>query len=230
VRPVVAQNIWPWIGAYEGLYCSDGSLFQWLGLDVLGRPCTALGVDLPSPAAMGAIRWRHGRDSTSPQATPDEVAHEWARVYSMADVDPDGSRHCPDGAASSKFRDSTHLYFDVPSLYAWCANKADQIEAALRRLIPRWDSLEACAQLARLRTAWADGPASRWPKLDAALQAGRWGTAGAEPGTASGECMPSDYGRQNPTYRRSYMAVRQLYVLAATTPPDQLPSPIPDGT
>lgn len=229
MRPVVAQAIWPWLGQFEGLYCQDGSLFQWLGLDQYGRPCTALGADLPSPAAMGAILWRHGRDSSSPQASPDEVAHEWARVYSMADVDGSGARHCPDGAASAKFRDSAHLYFDVASLYAWCANKADQIEASLRRTIPNWDAIASCAQLARLRTAWADGPLSRWPKLDAAVQKGWWGTEKAEPLTASGECMPSDCQRQNPTYRRSYLAVRQLYVLAATTPVDQLPDPVPDG-
>jgi hypothetical protein len=202
------------MGRFEGLYLDDGSLFQWLGLDEKGRPCTALGVDLPGPGMMAEIVWRHGKSPDYQVATYAEVCHEWVRVDAMQ-----SSKGL--GAASAVFRDSAHLYFDPPSLYLWCTKKAAVFEAALRRTIPNWDDRPACAQLARLRTEWADG-VTAWPKLDAAIAAGNWATAKAE-------CLPRDLATQTRAYRQSYAAVESFYSLAAMYPPDVLPTPLPDG-
>lgn len=224
MNPDTLARFWPWLGSYEGLYLSPGVVWQSAGLDDYGRPCCALGVDLPSPQVMARIAWRHGRDSRAPTATYDEVCHEWARIYSMARVSPDGARSYPSGAASREMLDSAHLWLDVSSLYAYCGALLSEMEAAVRAsTIPTWDAIPELAKVARARTLWADGDHSRWPRLDAAISAGLWSEAAAQ-------CTPSDYARQNPTYQRSYDAVRAMYLLCPDNPgalPSAMPGEVP---
>lgn len=213
MRTSVALAIWPWLGRFEGLYLSDGSLFQWLGLDKKGRPVTALGVDLPSPSAMGAIVWRKGPKPTDVLATFEEVAIEWHRVKAM-------QSHAGEGGASQAFRSSAYLFYDVDSLFKWCRAKAASLEVYLRHSIPNWDSIPALAQIARLRTPWADGPGIAWPHLDAAIESGDWDTAARE-------CLPSDMASQTSDYRCSYYSVQTLYLLCKQFSGEELPTPLP---
>ena len=204
------------IGPFEGLYLDDGSVWSWLGLDVKGRPCAALGWDVPYPVEMGRVVWRHNwsaRGGVGDAATADEIAHEWVRVRAM-------QSSAKSGAASTTFRDSAHLYLDIDSLYSHLINvKLANFETDLRRSVPNWDELPEDIQTARMRTAWADGD-DAWPKLDAAIAAGDWTAARAE-------CLPAllmfdEWGRvawryphsprtQTEAYLRSYQAIVDLY-------------------
>lgn len=224
-----ALAAWPrWIGTFEGVRLSDGTLFQWLGLDSRRRPVTAYGCDLASPGAMAALTWRHGPGADAPIASYQEITAEWTRVAMMV-------AHAGQGAASKAFRESAQLYYDVQSMNAWINAKIRVLEAILKKHIPTWAICPAVVQLARMRTEWAVGDEA-WPKLDLAIGRGEWVTAAKE-------CWPSDAGpdpedpktadrrlTQPREYVQSYTAVRALYRLADAYPGDELPDPLPDGT
>lgn len=217
MRSAALAALWPWLGQFEGLWLDDGTMFQWLGLDTEGRTVTALGADLASPRAMAAIIWRHGTAPDAPQATYDEICHEWARVQAM-------QSHKGEGAASKVFRESAHLYLDVASLYDWCARKLAAMEEWVRSHSPigeAWDGLPSVVQIARARTLWAEGDVV-WPKLDAAIVAGDWAAC-------VDECVPGDMETQPESYRASYRAVEDLYRQVGYYPGDALPDAMPDG-
>ena len=212
----VASAFWPWIGQFEGVFRSDGIRFGWLGLDKLGRPATAYGCDLPSPQAMAQIIWRHSPDQNSPVASYAEVVHEWARVDAM-------QAYKAYGGASDVFMNSAHLYYDVASLTAWCNRKLALLEQQILSTIPNYATIPGLAQMARMRTSWADGGASKWPHLDLAISQGNWVEA-------QNQCMPEDYDVQTTAYQQSYQAVKQMYGLCGQFPGNDLPESIPNGS
>jgi hypothetical protein len=213
--PSVQAAFWPWLGNFEGVFRSDGIRFSWLGLDKLGRPATAYGCDLPSPQAMNAIVWRHLPNSTAPIATYTEIAHEWVRVDAM-------QAWKAYGGASDVFMNSAHLYYDVDSLTAWCNRKLALLEQQILSTIPNYATIPGLAQMARMRTSWADGGASPWPHLDAAISNGNWTEA-------QNQCMPEDLAVQTPAYVQSYNAVKQMYGMCYQYSYDSLPATIPNG-
>jgi hypothetical protein len=212
MRATVAAAFFPWVGQFEGLTCDDGTPFTWMGLDEEGRVATALGCDIDAPASASLLVWHRADGSI---ASSGEVAAEWHRVKALQ-----SARKC--GGASSAFRSTATLFVDLPSLYAYLTRLLATQEPILRRSIPTWEDLPGVAQVARLRTSYAEGASKPWPLLDAALVRCDWTTAAAE-------CMPGDVATQSAKYRQSYDAVRALYLVAADYPGDELPVPLPDG-
>ena len=201
--PSVRSRLLPWLARWEGSV-------SWMYLDVLGRVATGIGTDLNSPQAANALIWRHPGGQ---QASPDEVVHEWLRVKAM-------TSSAKLGGGNAVWRDSAHLTVDPDSLAEYPDALLEGYESVLRTRIQGYDALPGPAQLARLRTAYAEGPGARWPKLDAALSAQDWATAVEE-------CSPGDYARQNASYRASYDAVCELYRIAPDWPGDSLPDVLP---
>lgn len=215
MRPSALAAFFPWVGSFEGLTCDDGTPFRWMGLDEEGRVATTLGCDVDSPANALLLTWHIGPDDGAPIASAAQVTREWYRVKAM-------QQWKKSGGASGPFRSSAVLFVDLPSLYAYLGKLIAAQEPILRRSIPNWDDQRAVVQVARVRTSYAMGAGKLWPHLDAAIVRGDWATAAAE-------CMPSDLPRQSAKYRQSYDAVRQLYLVAADYPGDELPDPLPDG-
>jgi hypothetical protein len=215
MRPTALAAFFPWVGSFEGLYLDDGTVFDWMGLDVEGRVATTLGCDIDSPENAALLVWRHSPAPDGPLASRDEVYHEWARVKAM-------QAHKDAGGASEVFRDSAHLHVDLPSLYGYLGKLVAAQEVILRRTIPNWDDRPGVVQMARARTSYAMGAGKPWPHLDAAIVRGDWPMAAQE-------CMPSDLLAQSKKYRQSYDAVRQLYLVAGDYPGDDLPDPLPNG-
>jgi hypothetical protein len=161
-------------------------------LDRLGLPTIGVGVLLSTPIP----RW---------------PLPPWRALLAM-----------PHGMGWPYYAHRTPLRATPAELEELTLGKLGLADAALARLIPSWPLLPGVAQLARLRTAWADGPASPWPHLDAALEARDWAEAARQ-------CLPSDLAAQPPQYRASYRAVVALYGLCDAWPGDELPDPLPSG-
>jgi hypothetical protein len=198
----------PWLGQFEGN-------LPYMYLDVKGRVATGVGTDINSPAAARALAWRW---KDGHLASADEVTREWASVNAM-------QGHRLEGGGSITWIQRAQLLVDPQSLAVYTAKLLASYEAVLRLpsfIGPAYDSLPGVCQLARLRTAYADGAWARWPRLDAALAVGNWQTA-------ANESQPGDIMVQNVNYRRSYRAVRALYLLADAYPGSELPDPLPDG-
>ena len=202
--PSVRSRIVPWLSNFEGAGAPI------MGLDIYGRVQTRHGCDLDDPRIAYRLVWRYAGGQI---ADRDAVYHEWARVKAMQD-------HKLEGGSSRAFVESAHLFVDEASLVAYLDELIAGKEAFLRNRIMGWDALPGVVQLARLRTAYAGEGAMGWPKLDLALSAGRWDVAVTE-------CKPGDYDRQNPSYRRSYDAVAELYRIAPLYPGDALPDVLP---
>ena len=194
----------PWISLFEG---SLPRPYQ----DVHGAVTVGIGMLCPLSCALGLL-WRV--PSTGQLAGPTDVRAAYAALLAL-----------PPGNGGVWYQSRVDLAIDPDSLEQWTEDTLLQFESTLRspaHVGPAWDALPAVAQLARFRTAWADGPQSQWPHLDAALARGDWDTAMIE-------CWPGDTATQPSAYRASYRAVRELYGLAATYPGDQLPDPLPTG-
>lgn len=220
MRQSVRNALFPWLGQFEGLWRSDGSIFAWLGLDRLGRPAGPVGSDFPSPGTMAIVKWCYGYapkvGGVGARADYDKICYEWARVKAM-------QAYKNAGGASDAFKNSANIYCDMASLFSYLATLVGDQEVTLRHLITGWDTLPGVVQMGRLRTSYAEGASARWPKLDRAIMAGDWATA-------QKECLPSDLEVQPFEYRRSYRAVQQLYTAAVDWPGEDLPDPLPNGT
>lgn len=194
VYPSVRARLLPILAQFEGdlLYMyPDGE----------GRVACGIGTDINSPAAANLLRWIR-LDGT--WADPSEVEAEWMRVRGLR-------QYRREGGGSSRFRDSAQLHVDPDSLEEYTDGLLADDERVIRQpqfLGAAYDTMPADAQLARLRTMYADGPESPWPKMDAAIRAGNFLEAAAE-------SRPHDYWTQNPAYRRSYDMVKVLYENAA---------------
>ena len=125
------------------------------------------------------------------------------------------------GGASDVFMNSAHLYYDIASLTAWCNRKLATFEQEILSTIPNYATIPGLAQMARMRTSWADGGGSKWPHLDLAISQGNWAEA-------QNQCMPSDYSVQTPAYQQSYRAVKVMYGMCAQFCGNNLPASIPN--
>jgi hypothetical protein len=201
--PSVRLALLPWLSHFEGK-------LTFMYLDDKCRVATGIGTDLPSPGVAQKLHWMCGNAT----ATPDEVSAEWRRVAAL-------SSYAKCGGADPVFSKSARLFVTDESLETYTAELLSRMEDYLRRSIRNYDTLAPAAQLARIRTAYADGAAYPWPKLDAALSERRYRDAAKE-------SQPRDLAVQNPKYAASYRAVFQLY-LAAADNPLELPSPLPLG-
>lgn len=211
MRPTARAALLPWLAQFEGSV-------PWMYLDRLGLVTTGIGVKIDSPTQALAIQWTWR--ATGAPAAPSAVQAEWTRVKSLQ------ASRLFGGGAGGPFDSSARLVAVPTSLEAYTLAVMAELEATLRtpaHVGPAWDTLPSVAQVARTRTAWADGAASPWPKLDAALARGDWATAAEE-------SQPSDLAVQPAAYRRSYAAVRALYEMAPQYDADALPDPMPDGT
>lgn len=194
VYPSVAAHLIDFLAEFEGRV-------TWMYVDKLGRIATGIGTDINTPPAACAIRWLRADGTT---ATGSEVQAEWLRVHAL-------QAHRNEGGGSPTFRDSARLHVDPESLAAYTTKLLANYEDVLRSPHHLGDAYDACGadcQVARLRTAYADGPGSPWPKLDAAIRARDFLAA-------ANESKPHDYDTQNASYRASYDAVRVLYENAA---------------
>lgn len=205
MRPSALAAFPGWLAQFEG----DLSRPY---LDVKGLPTVGLGFLCPLSTAL-ACAW--AVPSTGALATPADVHAAYEALLRL-----------PPGKGGGWYESRVDLALSPHSAAALLTSHVLEYEIALRSAFgvgPAWDALPGVAQIARLRTSWADGAYSRWPKLDAALRAGDWDTAQTE-------CMPSDMARQPAAYVASYRAVRALYGLAASFPGEELPYPLPDGS
>lgn len=193
-----------WIKRYEGDFRDpylDWDGYPTVGLAFLCPLSTALclGWSLPS----GEL------------ARPADIHAAYAQLVAL-----------PKGEGGRWYQGKVGLTLTPSSFEMLYAQKIASYEHALSspsHVGPTWFTLPAVAQIARMRSDWADGSASPWPKLDAALARGDWKTA-------ADESQPEDLDRQPPEYVQSYVAVRQLYELAAGYPGEELPLELPDGT
>lgn len=185
--------------------------------DRRGLNTTGTGQLIDSPTMALRIAWEWA--ATGAPASDQSVEAEWLRVKNFpAAAWPLGGNH-------TLFRTSARLHAEPVSLAADLDRRLDAMADALRSTAhvgEAWDTLPAVAQLARLRTAWADGAGSAWPKLDAHLAAGEWEESAAE-------CLPRDLAVQPEAYRASYRAVQALYRLAPDWPGEEMPERLPDG-
>jgi hypothetical protein len=212
MRDSVKAVILPWLAQFEGSV-------PWMYLDIYGRVACGIGTDINSPSAALQLEW-HWKNGQ--RATPSEVTREWCGVQAM-------QGHTTDGGGSATWRDRAQLTVGQASLAAYTATLFGVYEALLilpERIGPAWPTLPGVVQLARLRTSYADGESAAldgWPALDWAIRCERWEDAARE-------CMPKDLGRQNASYKLSYHAVQDLYLLADAWPGEDMPSPLPNGT
>jgi hypothetical protein len=203
-----------WIAQFEG-DCRDPYL------DVRGLVTVGVGFLCPLSVAL-LCSW------TTPAgalATPAEIHAGYDVLTSL-----------PPGRGGGWYRGRAGLTLTPFSFAALYAQRISGFETALRspaHVGPAWDGLAAVGQIARMRTAWAEGGAAPWPKLDAAIRAGAWEVAARE-------CWPADAGpdpedpatahrttSQPAEYVASYHAVRALYRLAAGYPGEELPLELP---
>ena len=194
--PSVAREIDSFLGRFEG------ARLRHMYLDKAGRVATWTGLDINSPAAAEVLTWTHAADGSP--ASEADVDAEWRRVDAL-------QSYAGVGGDQPVFRDSAVLQVDPDSATAYQLRLFAAYEAALRssaHVGPAWDTIPADAQLARLRTDYADGAASAWPKLDAAIARGDFRTA-------EDESQPKDLRTQTQGYRDSYTAVKLLYRNAA---------------
>jgi hypothetical protein len=203
MRPTAAAAFPAWLACYEG-DCRDPYL------DVRALPTVGLAFLCPLSVAL-TLAW------TKPSgelATPADVHAGYASLCKL-----------PPGMGGGWYRGRAGLTLTPSSYAALYAAKLALFESQLRspaHVGPAWDSLPAVCQIARMRTAWADGGESAWPHLDAALGCSDWMTAAAQ-------SQPSDMATQPAAYRASYRAVAELYRLAVSYPDDDLPDALPDG-
>jgi hypothetical protein len=179
-------------------------------LDVRGLATVGIGLLCPLATAL-TLSWTLA--GTGAPATDDDVREAYAALEAL-----------PAGRGGGWYQSRVGIVATTASLQALFATKVATFERWLRSSSPigaAWDSLPAVAQLARMRTCWAVGCVA-WPHQDAAIARGDWAMAAQE-------CMPSDLLRQPAEYRQSYQAVRELYLLAAEFPGDELPEPLPSG-
>lgn len=206
-----------WLTPYEGNY---PGLYR----DKDGLPTAGLAFLVPLSIGLG-LAWTV--PSSGALATPADIHAGYEALFAL-----------PKGMGGGWYQSRVPLRLSPHSAAVLFAEKIASYEKALSsptHVGPAWFTLPAVCQLARLRTDWADGSASPWPKLDAALARGDWAAAAAE-------CWPKDAGpdpddpstagrktTQPKEYIASYRAVRALYLLAADYPGDELPDPLPDG-
>ena len=216
MRQTAAAAFPVWLKPFEG-DCRDPYL------DVRGLPTVGLAFLCPLSVAL-LCSW------TLPSgelATPAAIHAAYDKLTAL-----------PKGMGGGWYQGKVGLTLTPHSFAVLYAQKLASFEKALRsssHVGPAWDTLPGVCQLARMRSDWADGSASPWPKLDSALARGDWETAAAE-------CWPIDAGpdpedsttegrktTQPAEYTKSYLAVRQLYRLASQFPDDELPDQLPDG-
>jgi len=216
VRLTAAAAFPAWLAQFEG-NC------PWPYLDAEGLVTVGLGFLCPLNMAL-LLNW----------LLPSGASASAADVHAAYDV----LSGLPKGRGGGWYEGRVGITLSPRSWNVLYEHKISGFEAALRaarHVGPAWDSLPSVCQLARLRTDWADGGESAWPRLDAALARGDWATAAKE-------CWPRDAGPdpedsatadrttvQPRAYIASYRAVRALYRLAADYPSDELPEPLPDG-
>lgn len=193
-----------WLAQFEG-DCRDPYL------DVYGLPTVGLAFLCPLTLALSQA-WTL---SSGGLATPADIRAGYAKLCLQ-----------PKGMGGGWYRSKAGLTLTPHSYAVLLASKLASFEGALRstkHVGDAWDGLPAVAQVARMRTAWADGGGAIWPKLDAALREGRWNDA-------ADESAPGDLAKQPREYGASYRAVADLYRLAGGYPGDELPLELPDGS
>lgn len=130
---------------------------RWMYLDEKGLVTTAVGNLIDSPAAAGALPWKHA-DGTPADAG--EVYAEWSGVKWRTDLAKRG------GGAFEKI---TKLRLSEGDVRDLVAKKLNQNEAQLKKTFRTFDTWPADAQLAIHSWAWAVGTNAHWPNLHAAL-------------------------------------------------------------
>ena len=157
--PAVADAFPKAIGPIEGV-------LRWPYLDRLGFVTTAMGYKVDDengqvPQAMYDLPWHYvmptGAPETSdiiasqPLATRAQVTDGWQRVKNsgLAGL----------GGGNPRFGSLTNLRLDDTGIEQSTTNWIKNAEPILRQSFPRWDTMQADAQMAILNMAWGMGPA-----------------------------------------------------------------------
>jgi hypothetical protein len=126
------------------------------------------------PPAMLALPWHYvvpgpmGTLNTNdvvaaaPKATQAQIRDGWQRVKARQDLKGSGG----DG---SQFANLTNLRLDDAGILASTLQRLSDFEKVLRISFPRYDTMQADAQMAILNMAWGMGPYFRFPKFSAAI-------------------------------------------------------------
>lgn len=211
------------IAAFPGWLAQFEGDLPGLYRDAKGLPTVGLAYLIPLSTALG-LAWTLPSGAL---ASPADIHAAYDRLFVL-----------PAGMGGGWYQSRLGLFLSPHSAALLFVEKVRSFEAALRsarHIGPEYDALPAVCQIARMRSAWADGGESSWPKLDAALARGDWRTAAEQ-------CWPKDAGpdpwdpatagrrtTQPREYTASYCAVRGLYLLADVYPGDELPESLPDG-
>jgi len=133
--------------------------------DTVGKVTVGIGFMLPDAAAAQALPFVAGTSS----ATPEQVAHEYARINSM-----------PLGRAAAFYKSPASLELTQQTIDAKLISVLEAFETDLRKEFPHYDTFPDAIKMALLDMIYNLGPEGLFhgfPHLIAAVQSGAWAQA-----------------------------------------------------